>query len=223
MQNIPFYKAEAELRQLPHDSLRALSRKGRLVRFKANSQIITQGQTGQEVFVVLDGKLEAYIHSNGCKERRMTLAVLQAGDIFGEIGLDGGERTASVCTVSASVCAMVHASEVVQQRAKDPALQELLTVTANHRNRHNTLLMTQTIFSDIYTRMVDLLMGLSKPFSNPEYNHVPERITHQEIANRLGCSREMVSRLLKDLENGEYIKRHTDQTLLLKQPMPVAW
>ena len=222
MQNIPFYKAEAELHQLPHDSLRALSHRGRLVRFKANSQIITQGQTGQEVFVVLDGKLEAYIHSNGRKERRLTLALLHPGDIFGEIGLDGGERTASVCMVSASVCAMVHAHELAQQRAKDPALQELLTQTANRRNRHNTLLMSQTIFNDIYTRMVDLLMGLSKPF-NKEYHHIPERITHQEIANRLGCSREMVSRLLKDLEHGDYVKRQTDQTLLLKQPMPVAW
>jgi CRP/FNR family cyclic AMP-dependent transcriptional regulator len=222
MQNIPLYKAEAEFRKLPLDSLRTLSRKGRLVRFKANSQIITQGQTGQEVFVVLDGKLEAYIHSNGRKERRLTLAVLLPGDIFGEIGMDGGERTASVCTVSASVCAMVHASDVIKQRAQDPALQELLSVTANHRNRHNTVLMTQTIFNDIYTRMVDLLTGMSQPF-NAEFNRIPERITHQEIANRLGCSREMVSRLLKDLENGEYIKRHTDQTLLLKQPMPVAW
>jgi CRP/FNR family transcriptional regulator, cyclic AMP receptor protein len=222
MQSIPFYKAEAELCRLPHEGLRSLSRKGRLVRFKPNSQIITQGQTGQEIFVVLDGKLEAYIHSNGRKERRLTLAVLQAGDIFGEIGLDGGQRTASVCAVSASVCAMVHANDVVQQRAKDPALQDFLTMTANQRNRQNTVLMTQTIFCDIFTRMVDLLMGMSQPL-NPEYNHVCERITHQEIANRLGCSREMVSRLLKDLEKGGYIARRKDQTLLLKQPMPVAW
>jgi CRP/FNR family cyclic AMP-dependent transcriptional regulator len=222
MQSIPFYKAEAEMRQLPLESLRNLSRKGRLVRFKPNSQIITQGQTGQEIFVVLDGKLEAYIHSNGRKERRLTLAVLQAGDIFGEIGLDGGQRTASVCSVTASVCAMVHASDVVTMRAKDPTFQDYLTVTANQRNRQNTVLMTQTIFSDIFTRMVDLLMSLSTPY-NPEFNHVPERITHQEIANRLGCSREMVSRLLKDLEKGGYIGRRKDQTLLLKQPMPVAW
>ena len=89
MQSIPFYKAEHEVRQLPHMCLRALARRGRLVRFKANTQIITQGQRGQEIYVVLDGRLEAYIHSNGRKERRLTLALLQTGDIFGEIGLDG--------------------------------------------------------------------------------------------------------------------------------------
>ena len=52
---------------------------------------------------------------------------------------------------------------------------------------------------------------------------VDSGMTHQEIANRLGCSREMVSRLLKDLEKGGYVFRRKDQTLLLKQPMPVAW
>lgn len=222
MQSIPFYKAESEMRQLPHESLRNLSRRGRLVRYKPNSQIITQGQTGKEVFVVLDGKLEAYIHSNGRKERRLTLAVLQPGDIFGEIGLDGRERTASVCAVTASVCAMVHADEVAKQRAKDPEFQDFLMATSNQRNRENTLLMAQTVFSDIFTRMIDLLVSLSSPY-NADFTHVQERITHQEIANRLGCSREMVSRLLKDLEKGGYVFRRKDQTLLLKQPMPVAW
>jgi CRP/FNR family cyclic AMP-dependent transcriptional regulator len=222
MQHIPFYKAELELRQLPHQSLRSLAHRGRLVRFKANSQIITQGQMGQEVYIVLDGRLEAYVHSNGRKERRLTLALLQPGDIFGEIGLDGGHRTASVCAVTASLCAMVHGEFVEEQRQQDADLQGLLTHTANRRNRLNTQLMTQTIFNDIYSRMVDLLMGLAT-VQSPRAHHITERITHQEIANRLGCSREMVSRLLKDLEKGEYITRRKDHTLVLHPPLPVAW
>ena len=82
--------------------------------------------------------------------------------------------------------------------------------------------MAQTVFSDIFTRMIDLLVSLSSPY-NADFTHLQERMTHQEIANRLGCSREMVSRLLKDLEKGGYVFRRKDQTLLLKQPMPVAW
>ncbi len=222
MQNIPFYKAELELRQLPQACLRALAHKGRLMRFKANSQIITQGQKGQEIYIVLDGRLEAYVHSNGRKERRLTLAMLRPGDIFGEVGLDGESRSASVCSVSASLCAMVHASAVEEQRLLDPELQALLSKTANQRNRQNTQLMTQTIFNDIYTRMIELLMGLATA-QNPRTHHITERITHQEIANRLGCSREMVSRLLKDLEKGQYISRRKDHTLVLHPPLPVAW
>ena len=222
MQSIPFYKAEHEVRQLPHMCLRALARRGRLVRFKANTQIITQGQRGQEIYVVLDGRLEAYIHSNGRKERRLTLALLQTGDIFGEIGLDGESRTASICSVVPSLCAMVTLEALDQQRKIDPDLQALLTQTANQRNRHNTRLMAQTVFNDIYTRLVDLLMGMATA-QGPKEHHIRERITHQEIANHLGCSREMVSRLLKDLEKGKYISRRQDHTLVLHPPLPVAW
>ena len=222
MQNIPAYKVDPHLRRLPHESLRDLARRGHLVRYKANSQVITQGQSGHDVFVILDGQLEAYIHSNGRKERRLTLAMLRPGDIFGEVGLDGESRSASVCSVSASLCAMVHASAVEEQRLLDPELQALLSKTANQRNRQNTQLMTQTIFNDIYTRMIELLMGLATA-QNPRTHHISERITHQEIANRLGCSREMVSRLLKDLEKGQYISRRKDHTLVLHPPLPVAW
>ena len=222
MQNIPFYKAEQHLRRLPHDSLRALAQRGQLVRFKANSQVITQGQSGHDVFVILDGQLEAYIHSNGRKERRLTLASLQTGDIFGEIGLDGGQRSASVCTVTPALCAMVSEKEVAEQRTQDLQLQDLLTFTANRRNRHNTQLMAQTLFNDIYSRMVELLLSLATE-SGPRTLHIPERVTHQEIANRLGCSREMVSRLLKDLEKGQYITRRQDMTLVLLPPLPMAW
>ncbi|MEY2622219.1 MAG: hypothetical protein RIT26_2039 [Pseudomonadota bacterium] len=222
MQSIPFYKAEAHLRHLPHQSLRGLAQRGRLVHFKSNTQVITQGQSGNEVFVVLDGRLEAYIHSNGRKERRLTLAMLQSGDIFGEIGVDGGPRSASVCTVTPTLCAMVSQPAVEEQRTQDLGLQELLAHTANQRNRLNTQLMTQTLFNDIYTRMVELLVSLAHA-SGQRTLHIADRITHQEIANRLGCSREMVSRLLKDLEKGQYISRRKDRTLVLHPPLPVAW
>jgi CRP/FNR family cyclic AMP-dependent transcriptional regulator len=222
MQAIPFYKAELELRQLPHACLRQLAHLGRLVRFKPNSQVLTQGQTSQDVFIVLEGRLEAYVHSNGRKERRLTLASLHAGDLFGEIGLDGGPRTASVCTVTSSLCAMIDKDVAQEQRKKDPALQCLLAQTANQRNRMNTQLVAQTVFNDIYTRLVDLLMMLSKAQS-PRIWVIEERVTHQEIANRLGCSREMVSRLLKDLERGKYIARRKDHSLVLYPPLPLAW
>lgn len=222
MQSIPFYKAEAHLRHLPHKSLRGLARRGQLIHYKSNTQVITQGQSGHEVFVVLDGRLEAYIHSNGRKERRLTLAVLQSGDIFGEIGMYGGPRSASVCTVTPTLCAMVAHAEVDEQRHLDAGLQELLTHTANQRNRQNTQLMAQTLFNDIYTRMVELLVSLADE-NSPHTMHISDRVTHQELANRLGCSREMVSRLLKDLEKGEYISRREDRTLVLHPPLPVAW
>ena len=51
---------------------------------------------------------------------------------------------------------------------------------------------------------------------------VSERLTHQEMANRLGCSREMVSRLMKDLERGGYLQVQDSQFVLVK-PLPQRW
>jgi CRP/FNR family cyclic AMP-dependent transcriptional regulator len=222
MQTIPFYKAEHELRQLTHASLRSLAHKGRLVRFRSQSQVITQGQPGHELYIVLEGKLEAYIHAYGRKEKRLTLDILHAGDIFGEISLDGSNRTASICAIQSTLCAMVHVDSFDQQLDQDPGLQLYMAQTANRRNRHNTHLMAKTIFNDIYTRMTELLLTLGTEIS-PKHHAITERLTHQDIANRLGCSREMVSRLLKDLEIGGYISRRQDHTLVLHPPLPVAW
>ncbi len=222
MQSIPFYKAEFELRQLPHPCLRRLAHLGRLMRFKAGSQVLTQGQSSQEAYIVLDGQLEAYVHSVGRKEKRLTLAQLKPGDIFGEIGLDGAPRTASVCAVSASLCAVVERDVAREQRHQDAELQNHLTDIANLRNRKNTELMIETLFNDIYTRLINLLLSLATTHS-PRTLVIEQRITHQDIANRLGCSREMVSRLLKDLERGQYISRRKDHTLVLHPPLPMAW
>ena len=51
---------------------------------------------------------------------------------------------------------------------------------------------------------------------------IAERLTHQEMAHRLGCSREMVSRLMKDLERGGYVQSAAAAWLLLR-PLPARW
>lgn len=222
MQTIPFYKAEQELRQLSQACLRTLAHKGQLLRFKPGSSVITQGQRGHEVYIVLDGKFIAFVHSEGHKERRLILDTLQPSDIFGEISHDGDLRTASIFATQTSMCAMVHGETFLQQCEQDHQLQQYLMQTCFKRNRSNIRLLTHTIFSDIYTRLTDLLMKLATQVS-PKYFHIPERITHQELANWVGCSREMISRLLKDLQKGGYISRHKDQTMVLHPPLPLRW
>ena len=141
---------------------------------------------------------------------------------IGEIGLDGGVRTASVCAINTSLCAMVSGDTVAQQRETDPALQTMLSETANTRNRKNTQLMAQTLFHDIFARMTHFLES-RVTLKTQQAWYISERITHQEIANRIGCSREMVSRLIKDLERGNYLTRNSNHTFVLHPPMPMSW
>ncbi len=74
--------------------------------------------------------------------------------------------------------------------------------------------------NDVYGRLVLLLNSLAEV--RPDGTRgIAERLTQQEIANRLGCSREMVSRLMKDLEVGGYLRGNGGITLL--KPLPERW
>ena len=76
---------------------------------------------------------------------------------------------------------------------------------------------------DVYGRLVALLEERRGDAAEGEGNSAMlESITHQDIANRVGASREMVSRLLKDLEKGGYIELGIRRITLLKK-LPSRW
>jgi CRP/FNR family cyclic AMP-dependent transcriptional regulator len=89
------------------------------------------------------------------------------------------------------------------------------------RARAATLNAKQLALNDVYGRLVLLLNGSSKVGADGSRS-IEERLTHQEMANRLGCSREMVSRLMKDLESGGYVAVHPGRIELLRH-LPARW
>jgi CRP/FNR family transcriptional regulator, cyclic AMP receptor protein len=75
--------------------------------------------------------------------------------------------------------------------------------------------------NDVYGRLKSLLESLARPNEAAELL-VRERLTHEALSQRLGCSRGMVSRLLKDLEVGGYVQQRP-QGLVLVKPLPPKW
>jgi CRP/FNR family cyclic AMP-dependent transcriptional regulator len=89
------------------------------------------------------------------------------------------------------------------------------------RARAATLSTKQLALNDVYGRLVALFNELSVP--QPDGSRlVAERLTHQDAANRLGCSREMVSRLMKDLERGGYVAQRQGRISVLGR-LPARW
>ena len=84
-----------------------------------------------------------------------------------------------------------------------------------------TLNAKQLALNDVYGRLVLLINELAGPPSD-QPRMLSERLTHKEMANRLGCSREMVSRLMKDLERGGYLEMRDEGHLLVKT-LPTRW
>jgi CRP/FNR family cyclic AMP-dependent transcriptional regulator len=200
-------------------SLRTLARRGEIRRYRKNTLLIQEGDQGDTLYLILSGRLRSF--SAGDKGREITYGVYGPGEYLGEMSLDGGPRSASVITLEASVCAVLTRTTLERHIAEHPAFAFELIGKLIRRARAATLSAKQLALNDVYGRLVLLLNALS--VTQPDGSRViEERLTHQEMAHRLGCSREMVSRLMKDLGGGGYVEQR-GPLLVVARPLPGRW
>ncbi|HEX2009396.1 MAG TPA: Crp/Fnr family transcriptional regulator [Roseateles sp.] len=178
--------------------------------YRKGTLLIEEGTQGDSIYLVLSGRLRAF----GCdaRGREVTYGSYGTGDYVGEMSLDGGPRSASVITEEASCCVMLTRTSVLAHIAEHPEFALDLLTKVIQRARTATLATKQMALHDVYGRLKALLE------SSPN-----ERLTHQAMAQRLGCSREMVSKLMKDLEQGEFLLRHGMGRYELLRPLPARW
>lgn len=199
--------------------LRALAVRGTLRNYKKNSIIINEGEMGDSLFVLLQGSVKVF--STDQSGREITYGDIQAGDYFGEMSLDGGPRSASVMTLEPSVCAVVSRASVREHLAEEPEFALDLVAQVIRRARSATETARSMALLDVYGRVIAILESHEGP-GRPDAPVELTQITHQAIASRVGASREMVSRLLKDLEKGGYVELGVKR-ITLKKKLPARW
>ncbi len=200
-------------------SLRALAVRGAMRSYRKNSVIINEGELGESLFVLLEGRVKIY--SNDADGREITFNTVAAGDYFAEMWLDGGPRSASVMTLEPSVCSIVSRTALREHLADEPEFALELVAQVIRRARAATETARNMALLDVYGRVVVMLESQKGP-AQPDAPITLTQITHQNIASRVGASREMVSRLLKDLEKGGYIELGVKRITLLKK-LPARW
>src|SRR6266536_4456465 len=87
------------------DALRPLASRGVIRSYRKNTVIINEGELGESLFVLLRGRVKVY--SNDAGGHEITYNVVERGDYFAEMWLDGGPRSASVMTLEPSICSVV--------------------------------------------------------------------------------------------------------------------
>ncbi|MFT3718899.1 Crp/Fnr family transcriptional regulator [Pseudorhodoferax sp.] len=205
----------------PHvaPALRRLAALGEVRRYRKGTILIHEADHGDTLFVVMEGRVKVY--STDSSGREITLGVIVAGDYFGEMALDGGVRSASVITLEPVVCALVSRPALLEFIGQEPSFALDLLGKVIRRARSATNAVRNLAFTDVYGRITQLLVELAEP--QPDGTAlVRERMTQQEIASRVGCSREMVSRILRDLEAGGYIGLR-DRRIALLTRLPARW
>lgn len=200
-------------------ALRTLASRGEPRRYRKGTLLIQEGDHGDTLFIILTGRVQSF--SMDDRDREIVYGVYGPGDYLGEMSLDGGPRSASVITLEATACVVITRQTLREHIASNPEFAFELLARVIHRARMATQSARSMALLDVYGRVVGLLNELCVP--QPDGTRlIAERLTHLQVASRVGCSREMVSRLMKDLESGGYIALAGRQMRLLR-PLPSRW
>lgn len=213
--------ASGDLYALLSPELRTLALRGVLRNYPKKAVIINEGDLGESLFVLLKGSVKVF--SGGSSGREITFGRIYSGDYFGEMSLDGGPRCASIITLEPCTCAVLSRANVSEHLAQEPKFVMNLVLQVIHRARCATEIARNMALLDVYGRLVALLEAHDGVTDcRRAVDGSLESLTHQDIASFVGASREMVSRLLKDLEKGGYITIATKRITLLKK-LPTRW
>ncbi len=201
-------------------TLLELVERGEPRRYAKGTLLIQEGDVGDTLYAILSGRLRAY-SVNSSNGREITYGHYGAGEYLGEMSLDGGPRSANVITLETSVCAVITRPTLEGFIAEQPGFAFELLAKVIRRARAATLTARQMALNDVYGRLKLLLDSLSVAQADGTRG-IEERLTHLEMAHRVGCTREMVSRVLKDLHRGGYLTAN-EHRLVLKRALPARW
>lgn len=200
--------------------IEALAARGTVRSYRRGLLLIQEGDVGSTLYIVRSGRLRAYAADPRGKE--ITLGLYGAGEYVGEMSLDGGPRSANVETLEATTCAVITREELLAYIAEEPGFALEMMARLIRRARLATESTRSLALIDVYGRARRLLEQLAGAPDADGVRTLGERITHQQIASHLACSREMVSKLMKDLETGGYVGKR-DQRIRLLKPLPARW
>lgn len=208
----------AEALPLP-PALRTLAARGVPRSYGKGMMLIHEGDRDDTLFIIVSGRVKAFSSNGSGKE--IVYGVYGPGDYLGEMSLDGGPRSASVCALEPTSCVAIARQTLREHIMANPEFAFELLDRVIQRARAATRTARDLALLDVYGRVTQLLDALA--VAREDGTRVLDGgLTHREIAARVGCSREMVSRLMKDLETGRFIEASGRQTVILR-PFPPGW
>ena len=204
--------------QLPPGLLDALALRGVTRAFPAQTILINEGDTTDSLYIMLSGRVKVYASSE--EGRDVVLTEYGPGEYFGELSLDGAKRSASIKAMEPVTCRVVQGSEMRQLLIDSPDFAIHLTRKLIRMVRRLTEQVRSIATEDVYGRMVRVLHELSEPIGHERV--LRQKPTQQDIADRVGASREMVNRVMKELTAGGYVTQRNGRLVILRK-LPSAW
>jgi CRP/FNR family cyclic AMP-dependent transcriptional regulator len=197
LRNVPLFTI------LPEGQLQLLTRVVGRKSYPRNSTIISAGDPTDALFIVISGRLKVMMSDD--EGREVILAILSQGEFFGEMGLiDEAPRSATVIAIEP--CELLTISKVDFKKCLQENFDICMGVMRGlvKRLREADKKIGTLALMDVYGRVARLLMEMSETIDGQRV--VTKKLPKQDIAKMIGASREMVSRVMKDLQTSGYIE-----------------
>ena len=217
--------AESLIRQvdlftdLDAQSLQMLVARSRVLSFRKNTVLMTEGESGECMYIIESGSVKIYISDEQGGE--LTLFVEGPGSYIGEISLlDDAPRTASAVTLENTRVLIISKSVFNECIALNPEIAFRIIRAITQRLRKATDDTRNLALKNVYQRLALKLIELSVEENGTR--HLQRKYSQQDFANMIGASREMVGKILGELDKGGYIRTEGAQIQLLKT-LPHDW
>ena len=196
-------KAVPLFSSVPEDQLRMLTAVILRKSIPRSTTVMAGGDPTDSLYIVLSGRLKVMMSDAEGKE--VILSILSPGEFFGEMGLiDDEPRSATVVTIEPCELLSIAKRDFKKCMAENFEMSQAVMRGLVRRLREADRKIGSLALLDVYGRVARLLLDMSENVNGEKI--VTKRLPKQDIAKMIGASREMVSRVMKDLQTGGYIE-----------------
>ena len=215
-------------------------------RFKKGQAVIEQGRKSDTLFIVLTGRAHVAIDQDSDQfrlasaglptktgksrrsrplgeAREVIVAMLRPGDHFGEMSMiDGSPHSATVRAEVATEVLALGRADFMSCLAENMAMTYTVMESLTQRLRQADAKIESLALIDVYGRVARTLLELAVIDPNTGEGWISERLSRQYLAKTVGASREMVSRVMKDLSSRGFITEHKGSPAVLRPNLFMA-
>lgn len=186
--------------------------------FPKNTVVVSQGDDTDSFYVIVQGKVDVFLHNDKGKE--IIINTLGECESFGELAPLGSiPRQASIITTEDSIFGIISRQVFIDTLLIKPAISMRIIDLLITRIQDLTEEVSSLALEDVYNRVVRVLYKHAEEVGE---KLVTEKLTQQDIASRVGATREMVHRILKELKTGGYISIE-GKHITIEKKLPPGW
>ena len=184
-------------------------------RFKRGDSIVEQGKKSNALSIILTGR--ARVMTTDARGREVILATMQPGDYIGEMSLIDNEPHSATVRAEIQIDVLVLGRlEFARCLSENSSMAYAVMKGLVQRLRHADSKIESLALMDVYGRVAKALLEFSVPDAQGNAI-IRDKVSRQDLAKMVGASREMVSRVMKDLEERGFIETRADGSMFVKE------